>query len=70
MLRMTPPPETAALPRALTVTDFCRNYGISRSGFYNLIKARALPDVKVGGRRLIPTDAAEALLRGRMATVD
>ncbi len=67
---MTPPPEPAALPRAFTVTDFCRNYSISRSGLYNLIKAGTLPTVKIAGRRLIPTDAAEALLRGRMATVD
>jgi len=67
---MTSPPEPAALPRAFTVPDFCRNYGIGRSSLYNLINAGALPNVKVGGRRLIPTDAAEALLGGRLVKAD
>ena len=50
--------------RALRVADFCAAYGLSRSTVYKLMKAGKLYTVLVGGRRLIPADAAEALLNG------
>lgn len=50
--------------RALRVNDFCRAYGVSRSTVYKLMKANKLRTVLVAGRRLIPADAAEALLAG------
>lgn len=50
--------------RAYRVNDFCRLYGIGRSGLYKLLKEGKLPSVIIGGRRVIPRDAAEALLRG------
>jgi predicted DNA-binding transcriptional regulator AlpA len=49
--------------RALNVSDFCEAYGPSRSATYAMIRAGKLPDVKIGGRRVIPVDAAEALLK-------
>ena len=49
--------------RALRVNDFCRLYGIGRSGVYKLLKEGKLASVVIAGRRLIPRDAAEALLR-------
>ncbi|MEP6967566.1 MAG: helix-turn-helix domain-containing protein [Pseudomonadota bacterium] len=52
-------------PRAYGVKDFCRIYGVSRSTTYNLIAAGKLRSVRIAGRRLIPTDAAEALLNSR-----
>jgi excisionase family DNA binding protein len=52
-------------PRAYRVNDFCRLYGIGRTGVYRLIKEGKLPSVVVAGRRVIPTDAAEALLSGQ-----
>lgn len=51
-------------PRAYRVNDFCRMFGIGRTGVYKLLKEGKLPSVVIGGRRLIPADAAEALLKG------
>ena len=49
--------------RALSVREFCDAYGLSRSTAHELVRAGKLPDVKIFGKRLIPIDAAEALLR-------
>jgi excisionase family DNA binding protein len=51
-------------PRAYGVREFCKAFGVSRSTVYNLIAAKKLRSVRVAGRRLIPADAAEALLNG------
>ena len=56
-------PRFNGVPRAYRVNDFCRLYGIGRSGVYKLLKEGKLPSVIVAGRRLIPRDAAVALLR-------
>jgi excisionase family DNA binding protein len=56
-------PSTHDDVRALRVNDFCRRYGIGRSGVYKLLKDGKLPSVVIAGRRLIPRDAAEALLQ-------
>lgn len=50
--------------RAYGVQDFCKAFGVSRSTVYNLMAAGKLRSVRVAGRRLIPADAAEALLSG------
>jgi len=50
--------------RAYRINDFCREYGIGRTNAYKLIRQGKLQSVVIGGRRLIPTDQAEALLRG------
>ncbi len=55
---------TASNVRAYRINDFCRLYGIGRTGTYKLIKEGRLPSITIGGRRLIPADAAEALLNG------
>ena len=54
-------------PRAYGVKAFCKAYGVSRSTVYNLLADGRLKSVRVAGRRLIPADAAEALLRGEAA---
>ena len=54
-------------PRAYGVRDFCKAFGVSRSTVYNLIADGTLRSVRVAGRRLIPADAAEALLLPRSA---
>jgi excisionase family DNA binding protein len=56
--------DMAIQPRAYRVQDFCRAFGLSRATCYNLINAGKLRSVRVAGRRLIPADAAEALLNG------
>lgn len=54
-------------PRAYRVRDFCQAFGVSRSTVYNLMADGRLKTVLIAGRRLIPADAAEALLRGETA---
>ena len=49
--------------RALRINAFCAAYGVSRSTTYRLIADGKLKTVKVGNRRLVPVDAAEALLK-------
>ena len=49
--------------RALRINSFCEAYGISRSTAYRLIAEGKLKTVKVGNRRLVPVDVAEALLK-------
>jgi predicted DNA-binding transcriptional regulator AlpA len=57
--------ETNGPPRrALRMRDFCEGYGVSRATAYKLMKAGKLKTVRVAGRRLVPVDAAEALLQG------
>jgi predicted site-specific integrase-resolvase len=50
--------------RALRVNEYCDNYRVCRSTAYALMRAGTLRSVLVGGRRLIPVDAAEALIAG------
>jgi predicted DNA-binding transcriptional regulator AlpA len=49
--------------RALRVNDAAAAYGVGRSSLYNLMKQGKLPNVKIAGRRVIPCEAMEALLR-------
>jgi excisionase family DNA binding protein len=52
-------------PRSLRVNDAAAIYGVSRSTLYKLMKPGGpLRSVKLGGRRLIPVDALEALIAG------
>jgi hypothetical protein len=48
--------------RALRVNEFCQCYGLSRATAYKLMKVGKLRTVLVCGRRLVPVDAAEALI--------
>jgi excisionase family DNA binding protein len=48
--------------RALSVNEFCAAYGVGRSKTYDLIASGDLASIAIGGRRLIPEDAAEALM--------
>jgi excisionase family DNA binding protein len=50
--------------RALRLKDVTTRYGLSRSTLYKLMGEGNLRSVKVGGRRLIPRDAIEALIAG------
>ena len=49
--------------RALRVNEFCARYNLGRSQTYALLGSGELPSFLVGGTRLIPTDAAEAMLK-------
>ncbi len=50
--------------RALRVNEAVAAYRLSRSTIYKLMGSGKLRTVKVGGRRLIPTDVLEALING------
>jgi hypothetical protein len=43
--------------------DFCHAFGLGRTKTYELINTGVLKTVVVGGRRLIPRESAEALLK-------
>lgn len=50
--------------RAYRIKEAAAAYRLSRTTLYKLIANGVLRSVKVGGRRLIPLDALEALLGG------
>lgn len=50
------------LPRAFSIPEFCRRYGIGRTNAYQEIAAGRLRAVKVGRRTLITQEAADAWL--------
>jgi excisionase family DNA binding protein len=50
--------------RAFRVNEAVAAYGLSRSTLYKLISTGSLRTAKVAGRRLIPRDSLEALLKG------
>ena len=50
--------------RAYRVNEVIACYRIGRTLIYRLIGQGKLRTVKIGGRRLIPKDAIEALLNG------
>jgi excisionase family DNA binding protein len=49
--------------RALRINDAAAALGIGRSTLYKLMSEGKLATVKVAGRRLVPCDNMEALLR-------
>jgi excisionase family DNA binding protein len=49
-------------PRAFSIREFCRRYGIGRTNAYQEIATGRLRAAKVGRRTLITHDAAEAWL--------
>ncbi len=50
--------------RAYQINEATAAYGLSRTTIYKLISSGELRTVKIGGRRLIPVDAIEALIGG------
>lgn len=50
-------------PRALTVKEFCHQYGIGQTQFYEEVKEKRLTVRKVGRKSLITRDDAEIWLR-------
>ncbi|WP_339032654.1 helix-turn-helix domain-containing protein [Bradyrhizobium symbiodeficiens] len=50
-------------PRALTVKEFCHQYGIGQTQFYEEVKEGRLPVRKVGRKSLVARDDAEIWLR-------
>ena len=49
--------------RAISISEFCRTYGVGRTMVYQLIKDGVLPAIKCGRRTLISWEEAEAWFR-------
>ena len=60
----TKPTSNSGVRRAYQINEATVAYRLSRSTLYKLMSAGTLRSVKVGGRRLIPVEALEALIAG------
>lgn len=66
----SPQPSAELAPgnrRALSIPEFCRAIGISRSSAYLLVNAGTLRTIRLGGRRLVPVSEIDRLLEGGSA---
>lgn len=50
-------------PEGFSVKDFCVQYALSRSTIYKLMSQGKIRTVKVAGKRLIPRETGESLLK-------
>jgi excisionase family DNA binding protein len=48
---------------AFRVKAFCKSIGIGRTKFYELVRDGKIKTVVIGGRRLVPADEAQRLVR-------
>lgn len=48
---------------AFRVQPFCKSIGIGRTKFYELMRDGKIKTVVIGGRRLVPADEAQRLVR-------
>jgi excisionase family DNA binding protein len=55
--------ERRAHQRAMSIDEFCRDYGVGRTTAYEELNAGRLRARKCGKRTIITTDAAEDWLR-------
>jgi excisionase family DNA binding protein len=51
-------------PRLFSIKEVVFELGISRTSLYELIKGGKLETIKIGRRRLVPTEAIERLIAG------
>ncbi len=58
--KVAPPAER----QMWTVQEFCAAYRLGPTTFYKLKATGKLRTVMIGGRRLVPVDAAKALMNG------
>jgi excisionase family DNA binding protein len=48
---------------AYRVKHFCAAIGLGRTKFYELVRAGKIRTIIIGGRRLVPADEAQRLIR-------
>lgn len=53
-----------SMPRLLAVKQAIYELGISRTAFYELVNDGKLKTVKIGRRRLVPSEAIDELVAG------
>jgi excisionase family DNA binding protein len=55
--------STDDAPLAYRVAQFCKAVGLGKTKFYELVRDGKIKTVVIGGRRLIPADEAQRLVR-------
>ena len=55
--------STGDAPLAYRVAQFCKAVGVGKTKFYELVRDGKIKTVVIGGRRLIPADEAQRLVR-------
>jgi hypothetical protein len=55
--------QSAPPIRAYSVAAFCKTFSFGRTKAWELVRTGKLRSVKIAGKRLIPADAAEDLIR-------
>ena len=55
--------EEADTPLAYRVRDFCKSVGLGKTKFYELLRAGKIKTISIGGRRLVPADEAQRIVR-------
>ena len=55
--------EEVDAPLAYRVNHFCKSVGLGKTKFYELLRARKIKTITIGGRRLVPADEARRIVR-------
>ena len=55
--------EEAYTPLAYRVRDFCTSVGLGKTKFYELLREGKIKTISIGGRRLVPADEAQRIVR-------
>lgn len=55
--------ETGNAPLAYRVKHFCSSVGLGKTKFYELLRDGKIKTVIIGGRRLVPAEEAQRLVR-------
>lgn len=55
--------ETGNAPLAYRVKHFCSTIGLGKTKFYELLRDGKIKTVIIGGRRLVPAEEAQRLVR-------
>jgi excisionase family DNA binding protein len=55
--------EISEAPLAYRVKHFCQAVGLGKTKFYELLREGKIKTVVIGGRRLVPADEAQRLIR-------
>ena len=50
-------------PLAYRVNHFCKSVGLGKTKFYELVRAGKIKTITIGGRRLVPADEAQRIVR-------
>jgi excisionase family DNA binding protein len=57
------PTHEIAKPLAYRVSLFCKLIGLGKTAFYERVKDGRIRTIRIGGRRLVPAEEAQRLVR-------